>query len=76
MEYITIYLIPYRYVIFDNASFDFPYIDILYLSAYSPSLNEVSIVSDASKMDDKAYEPNPLTIKQGDTVKRTNYLLV
>ncbi len=35
-------------------------------------MNEISIVSDASKQDDKAYEPSPLTIKKGDTVKWTN----
>ena len=41
-------------------------------SAYAESVNKVAIVSDASKMGDKAYVPNPLTIKQGDTVKWIN----
>ncbi len=34
--------------------------------AYSQSDNMVSIVSDASKLGDKAYDPSPITISQGD----------
>ena len=34
--------------------------------------NMVSIVSDASKLGDKAYDPSPITISQGDTVVWTN----
>ena len=36
--------------------------------AYAQSNSEVSIVSDASTLGDKAYNPNPITISQGDTV--------
>ncbi|MGA9845760.1 MAG: plastocyanin/azurin family copper-binding protein [Nitrososphaeraceae archaeon] len=32
----------------------------------------VSIVKDAAIMDDKAFQPNPLTIKVGNTVRWTN----
>ncbi len=39
---------------------------------YAQSNNEVSIVSEASKLGDKAYNPNPVTIKQGDTITWTN----
>lgn len=41
-------------------------------SAYAEPVNEFAVVSDASKMGNKVYEPNPLTIKQGDTVKWIN----
>lgn len=33
---------------------------------------EVTIVSDASTQGDKAYNPNPITIKQGYTITWTN----
>ena len=41
-------------------------------SAYVQSNNDISIVSDASTLADKSYDPNPLTINQGDTVTWTN----
>ncbi|MDN5847825.1 MAG: cupredoxin domain-containing protein [Candidatus Nitrosocosmicus sp.] len=41
-------------------------------SAYAQSNNEISIVSDTSTLADKAYDPNPLTINQDDTVTWTN----
>ena len=34
--------------------------------------NSVSIVKDASTMTDKAYSPNPVNVKVGDTVTWTN----
>ena len=40
--------------------------------AYAQSNSEVSIVSDASTLGDKAYNPNPITISQGDTVTWIN----
>ena len=44
----------------------------IFPSAYAQSNNEVSIVSDASELADKAFDPNPVTINQGDTVTWTN----
>src|SRR5688500_4075857 len=41
-------------------------------TAYAQSNNDISIVSDASTLADKAYNPNPLTINQGDTLTCTN----
>jgi plastocyanin len=40
--------------------------------AYAQSDNIVSIVSDASKLGDKAYDPSPITISQGDIVVWVN----
>jgi plastocyanin len=40
--------------------------------AYAQSDNIVSIVSDASKLGDKAYGPSPITISQGDIVVWVN----
>lgn len=37
-------------------------------SVYAQSNNEVSIVSDASELADKAFDPNPVKINQGNTV--------
>jgi plastocyanin len=37
-----------------------------------PTSIGASIVSEASKLNDKAFQPNPITIKQGDTVVWTN----
>lgn len=39
---------------------------------HSQSSNQVSIVSDASTLGNKAYAPNPIMIKKGDTVLWTN----
>ncbi|MDQ4073796.1 MAG: cupredoxin domain-containing protein [Thermoproteota archaeon] len=52
--------------------FTLAFVISIFPSAYGQQINEVSIVSDASKLNDKAYEPNPLTINQGDTIKWTN----
>lgn len=41
-------------------------------TVYAQSDKTVSIVSDASKLGDKAYDPSPITISQGDTVVWTN----
>lgn len=41
-------------------------------AAYAHPTNSVSVVSDASTLGDKAYNPSPITISQGDTVIRTN----
>lgn len=35
------------------------FISIFPNAAYAQSSNEISIVSDASKLDDKVYDPNP-----------------
>ena len=40
--------------------------------AYAQSNSEVSIVQDASTLGDKTYNPNPITISQGDTVTGIN----
>lgn len=39
---------------------------------HAQSNNEISTVTNASDLDDKAYNPNPLTINQIDTVTWTN----
>lgn len=39
---------------------------------YAQPNNLVSIVSDASTLGDKAYNPSPITISQGDTVTWAN----
>lgn len=41
-------------------------------SVYAHSNNEVSIVLDASDLADKAFDPNPVTINQGNTVTWTS----
>lgn len=41
-------------------------------SAYSQSNNEISIVSGASELANKAFDPNPMTINQGKTMIWTN----
>jgi plastocyanin len=41
-------------------------------SAYAEANNKVSIVSDASELADMAFDPNPVTINQGDTVTWIN----
>jgi len=41
-------------------------------TVYAQSDKTVSIVSDASKLGDKAYVPSPIAISQGDIVVWTN----
>jgi plastocyanin len=41
-------------------------------SAYSQSNNEISIVSGASELANRAFDPNPVTINQGKTLIWTN----
>jgi plastocyanin len=41
-------------------------------SAQGSKTIQISIVSDASKLTDTAYQPNPINIKVGDTIEWTN----
>ena len=55
---------------------DILFVTLIFLinsDAYAkPTSIWASIVSEASKLNDKAYQPNPITIKQGDTIVWTN----
>ncbi|MDN5846543.1 MAG: cupredoxin domain-containing protein [Candidatus Nitrosocosmicus sp.] len=44
----------------------------IFQSVHAQSNKEVSIVSDALKLADKAFDPNPVMINQGETVTWTN----
>ncbi|HZA69644.1 MAG TPA: hypothetical protein VE548_08075 [Nitrososphaeraceae archaeon] len=41
-------------------------------SAQDPKTIQISIVSDAARLTDTAYQPNPINIKVGDTLEWTN----
>ena len=41
-------------------------------SAQDSGTNDISIVSDASRLTNTAYQPNPINIRVGDTVEWTN----
>jgi plastocyanin len=50
--------------IIDNAA--------IFASAQDSKTIQISIVSDASRLTNTAYQPNPINIKVGDTIEWTN----